>query len=48
MELVRNWHQSYNDEHAAVESKRNPLIHYFGQELGLRYIHEFLFTNHIG
>jgi hypothetical protein len=48
MELVRNWHQSYNDEHAAVESKRNPLIHYFGQELGLRYIHEFLFINHIG
>lgn len=48
MEQVRKWHQSYNDEHAAVESKRNPLIHYFGQDLGLRYIHEFLFTNHIG
>lgn len=48
MEQVRKWHQSYNNEHAVVESKRNPLIHYFGQELGLRYIHEFLFTNHIG
>lgn len=47
MEQVRKWHQSYNDEHAAIESKRNPLIRYFGQELGLRYIREFLFTNHI-
>lgn len=40
---VRAWHNAYNSEHAAVESKRNPLMHYFGQERGLRYIREFLF-----
>lgn len=43
---VQAWHTDYNDKHAAVESKRNPLLHYFGEALGLRYIRDFLFTNH--
>ncbi|MDW8205055.1 MAG: hypothetical protein RMJ87_08515 [Cytophagales bacterium] len=48
MEQVQEWHRAYDKEHAAVESKRNPLLHYFGRALGLRYIHEFLFASTIG
>lgn len=37
------WHQRYNQEHLEVERKRNPLMHYFGKELGTKYLEDFLF-----
>lgn len=41
--LVQHWQQDYNTSHLAVEHDRNPLMHYFGTELGKRYHEEFLF-----
>jgi len=38
------WQKHYNQTHLAVELKRNPLLHYFGQTLGTRYLEEFLFS----
>lgn len=40
---VVEWHQKYNRQHLEVERKRNPLMHYFGQELGTQYLEKFLF-----
>jgi hypothetical protein len=45
---VAAWHHTYNHEHAQVESQRNPLMHYFGRELGERYVREFLFSETLG
>ncbi len=43
---IKAWHLNYNQEHLAVETKRNPLMHYFGEEVGRRYHEEFLFPTH--
>lgn len=44
---VEQWHRKYNQEHKAVENKRNPYMVYFGEEIGRRYNEEFLFTNQL-
>lgn len=42
---VTAWHNTYNQQHREVEIKRNPLLHYFGEALGTRYVKEFLFND---
>lgn len=42
-ELVKTWHCRYNRSHLEVEKQRNPLMHYFGKEIGEKYHREFLF-----
>ncbi len=45
---VAKWHHTYNHEHAEIESQRNPIMHYFGREMGERYVREFLFSETLG
>ena len=45
-EQINQWHKHYNHSHLTVENKRNPLIFYFGEELGKSYNKEFLFPNY--
>jgi Ferredoxin-dependent bilin reductase len=45
---VAAWHHHYNHQHAEVEGHRNPIMHYFGQEIGWRYLREFLFSETLG
>lgn len=40
---ILKWHNDYNQEHLEVERNRNPLMHYFGKELGGKYLEDFLF-----
>ncbi len=44
-ERQQMWQAHYNQTHVEVELKRNPLLHYFGRELGEAYLKEFLFSN---
>ncbi|MCC5945567.1 MAG: hypothetical protein JJT94_11585 [Bernardetiaceae bacterium] len=44
-EQVLAWQADYDKKHLAVELERNPLMHYFGKELGERYQKEFLFRS---
>ena len=42
---VDAFHRKYNREHAEVELKRNPLMRYYGADIGTRFIREFLFAD---
>ena len=44
-EAVAAFHRQYNRDHAEVEIKRNPLMRYYGAEVGARFIREFLFAD---
>lgn len=45
---IETWHREYNRDHADVELKRNPLVRYYGEEYGRRFIEGFLFSDTIG
>lgn len=45
---VATWHREYNRDHADVELKRNPLVRYYGEDYGRRFIEGFLFSDEIG